>query len=83
MGDKSMSHSAVQETISKSAEEMKPDYSVMGYMARDERSKRVPTIHFIIFRKGKIPAIDNLTGLGIVCPLQGGKQVCIRERMIN
>jgi len=77
----SMSPNDVENLIRTSAREMAPEYSVMGYMARNSQS--APSIHFTIFRAGDFPPIDMLTKMGRVCPPVGGKQRCVRSSMIE
>jgi hypothetical protein len=73
----------VAKLIKKAALELAPEYSAMGYMARNDRSKTAPSIHFTIFPTGAFPPIDTLVRSGKVCPSVGGKQVCIRSTMIE
>ena len=80
---KSMSSEIVKKIILTSAREMAPEYSVMGYMARDPRTTIAPSIHFTIFRAGDFPPIDTLVKKGKVCPPVGGKQLCVRSSMIR
>jgi hypothetical protein len=78
-----MSADVVRGLIQTSARELAPEFSVMGYMARDPNSKVAPSIHFTIFRAGDFPPIDMMTRMGKVCPPQGGKQVCVRTSIIR
>ena len=79
----SMSPDVVKELIQKSAREMAPEYSVMGYMARNPNSTVAPSIHFTIFRAGDFPPVDMMNKMGKVCPPRGGKQVCVLSSMIE
>ena len=77
----SMSPDDLKNLTQVSTGEMKPEYSVMGYMSRNSQS--APSIHFTIFRVGDFPLIDMLNKQGRVCPPVEGKQVCIRSSVIE
>lgn len=78
---RSMPASKVEEIIQIAARQMAPEYSVMGYMARN--SKSAPSFHFTIFRAGVFPLVDRQVKLGKVCPPVGGKQMCVRSSLIE
>ena len=67
----------VEGVIQKAMREMRPTYSVMGYMVRNKAEP--PSIHFSIFRKKTYPTIDRLNATGRVCPTWGGKKTCVRQ----
>lgn len=77
----SMSSDDVENLVRISAHEMAPEYSVMGYMARNSRI--APSFHFTVFRAGDFPPIDIMTKMGRVCPPSGGKPKCVRASMIE
>jgi hypothetical protein len=78
-----MSADIVKGVIQTSAREMAPEFSVMGYMARNPKTDMAPSLHFTIFRAGDFPPVDMMAKMGMVCPPQGGKQVCVRSSMIK
>jgi len=77
----SMSVDEVERIITKAAEDMMPEFTVMGYLARD--GVNVPHVHFTIFKAGDFPLLDKFVAAGKVCPLQNGVPTCIRKRMIQ
>jgi hypothetical protein len=70
----------VEDLVKQAWEDMQPDFSVMGYLVRNEKDH--PSIHFTIFKKGDFPPIDLMTQMGRVCPTSGGKKTCIRSEML-
>lgn len=76
-----MAEDTVEDILQTAMREMTPEFSVMGYMVRNELEP--PTIHFTIFRKNDFPPIDMLNEMGRVCPTQGGQKTCVRTRMIG
>jgi len=61
--------------------ELAPDFSVMGYLARNVRES--PSINFSIFRKNEFPPIDSLNASGRVCPTENGRKSCVRASVIG
>ena len=76
-----MSEKEVERLVRKAAADMAPDFTVMGYMARDDVNP--PHMHYTIFKKGDFPLLDMFVAAGKVCPLLNGKPTCIRKRMIQ
>ena len=77
----SMSEETVEVLLQTAMRELRPEFSVMGYMVRNELEP--PSIHFTIFRKNDFPAIDMMNEMGRVCPTASGKKTCVRTRMIG
>lgn len=78
---RNMDEEAVEKLLQIAMREMKPTYSVMGYMVRNKSDP--PSVHFSIFKKDSFPSIDMLNEIGRVCPTQGGKKTCVRQHMIG
>lgn len=76
-----MAEDEVEDLLSTAMNEMTPEFSVMGYMVRN--NSMPPSIHFTIFRKNDFPPIDTLNELGRVCPTQEGEKTCVRTSMIG
>jgi hypothetical protein len=76
-----MSEKEVERLVKKAAADMAPDFTVMGYMARD--GVKPPHMHYTIFKMGDFPPLDMFVAAGKVCPLLNGKPTCIRKRMIQ
>lgn len=76
-----MSEDTVEDILQTAMRELTPEFSVMGYMVRDESEP--PSIHFTIFRKNDFPAIDMINEMGRVCPAASGTKTCVRTRMIG
>jgi len=77
----SMPEVEMERIVIKAAKDMMPEFTVMGYLARD--GVNVPHVHFTIFRAGDFPPLDMFVKAGKVCPLQNGVPTCIRKRMIQ
>ncbi len=78
---RTMTEETIEGVLQRAMREMRPNYSVMGYLVRNK--SRPPAMHFSIFRKNAFPPIDALNEMGRVCPTQGGKKTCVRRRMIG
>lgn len=76
-----MSEDTIEDALQTAMRELTPEFSVMGYMVRDESEP--PSIHFTIFRKNDFPAIDMVNEMGRVCPTEDGKKTCVRTRMMG
>ena len=75
-----MSEDTVENLLQTAMRELTPEFSVMGYMVRNESGP--PSIHFTIFRKNDFPPIDMLNAMGRVCPTESGEKTCVRTRML-
>lgn len=67
--------------VKQAVEDMKPDFTVMGYLVRDQVNP--PIFTFTIFEKGVFPPMDGLNAAGTVCPTQDGRMLCIRKKMLQ
>ncbi len=63
------------------ANSMRPEFSVMGYLVRD--GNRPPSINFTIFQRGEFPPVDVMVSQENVCPPRNGKQVCIMGMVVG
>ena len=67
--------------LAETAEFMRPEFSVMGYLLRNKKDP--PSLIFTIFETGKFPPIDTLVNQGRVCPPRNGMQICIKEELVG
>jgi len=73
--------SEIKVLLINTANSMRPEFSVMGYLVRDGNTP--PSIHFTIFQRGEFPPVDVMVSQGNVCPPRNGKQVCIMGMVLG
>lgn len=77
----SISFADIKSILEDTANSMRPEFTVMGYLVRD--GKNPPMINFTIFQQGEFPPIDVLVNEGKVCPPRDGEQNCILESQLS
>jgi len=75
------SFNKVKSLIEETAQFMMPEFSVIGYLLRDELNP--PSLNFTIFQTGKFPSIDAVVRIGDVCPPLNGRQECIKGQHVD
>lgn len=71
----SMTFNKAKDLIKEAAENLQPQFSVIGHLQKGVTS----SLNFTIFEKGNFPIIDKVVEEGKVCPPKNGKQMCIME----
>ena len=76
-----ISFKETKDLLESTAKNMRPEFSVMGYLVRDRNNP--PSFYFTIFQKGDFPPVDYMVSQGNVCPPRNGKQKCILEMAVG